>query len=78
MSTAIDYQAPVIAASMRRVDRVEFYARMNPLNVHPSIPGRWNDATGYVSEWTMQDGSRRIIGVSDGGTHLCAKRYWLA
>lgn len=74
---ATEYPTPSIAQNMRSVTKSEFYARMNPLNVHPSIPGRWNDATGYVSEWRMQDGSRSLIGVSDAGTHLCAKRYWL-
>ena len=47
---------------LKPVTQVEFFAhiRENALNVHPRIVSSWP----YRSEWRMQDGSRRLIGVS--------------
>ena len=61
----------------RSVSRDEFFARINPLNVHPTPLGRYDQTTGYVSEWVMQDGTRKVIGYCDGGTPFLERRYWL-
>ena len=66
---------PALAVNMRPVTKAAFYARMN-CDVHPHLPGAWNAVTGYVSEWRTPD--RTLLGISDGGTHLCKSRYWLA
>lgn len=73
---ASSYPIPPIAENMRPVSKEEFYAAMN-CNVHPTIPGRHDQYTAYISEWRLQDGSRKLIGVSDGGTVWCPARYWL-
>ena len=60
----------------RPVTKDEFFARMN-CNVHPSPKGRYDQQTGYLTAWEMQDGSRKVIGYSDGGTPFLEHRYWL-
>lgn len=45
---------------MRQVTRDEFFVAINPLNVHPDPTGRYP----YTTEWRMQDGTRRLVGVS--------------
>jgi hypothetical protein len=61
----------------RSVTKKEFYARVGPLMVHPSPKGKYDPETGYLSVWEMQDGSRKVIGYSDGGTPFLKHRYWL-
>lgn len=57
---------------MTETTRDAFFARVNPLNVHPTPVGAFDHtARSYRSEWRMLDGSRRLIGVSFGD------RYWL-
>ena len=63
---------PVQAQNMVRVTRDEFFAKMNPLDVHPNIEGRWQDLTGYTSVWKLRLG--KIVGVSDS---FGEGRYWL-
>lgn len=46
----------------REVTKAEFFAAMNPLNVHPRPKGNYP----YVTDWEMQDGSRRLVGRSLG------------
>lgn len=51
----------------RQVSKDEFFAKMNPLDVHPRIQGRYP----YTSLWELQY-SRRVIGKSVGhqdGSH---------
>lgn len=49
---------------MKQVPKDQFYAAMNPLDVHPSIqPGRWP----YTSLWKERH-SDRIRGKSVGHT----------
>jgi len=50
------------AAAARQVSKNEFYARMNPLNVHPRIV---EDHWPYTSTWELQP-SRLVIGKSVG------------
>jgi len=69
-------EVPAIAKDMRRVTYEEFFARMGPLNVHPSVQGSGSNPAGYHSEWRLANG-RDLVGVTDGGTYLCAARYWL-
>lgn len=56
-----DTRAEIDTERWREVTYEEFFAAMGPLNVHPRIVGPWP----YVSQWTMQDGSRRIVGMSE-------------
>jgi hypothetical protein len=59
---------------MRVVTRDEFFAAIGNLNVHPSPEGPWDqEKDGYRSEWRMQDGSRRLVGVSQGGKYELAE-----
>lgn len=63
---------------MKEVTQSEFYAAMNPRNVHPHIVGKWDEATGYTSEW-KEANSGRVVGRSQCGD--ChgqgnGKRYW--
>lgn len=67
----IDHPTPPIATAMRRVDSAEFFVAM------PELRGRRDETLGYLSEWRDQH-TRALFGVSDGGTSLCTKRYWLA
>lgn len=58
--------------SMDEVTHEVFFARIGPLNVHPRPVGQWDTTVrDYKSEWWMQDGTRRLVGISFGG------RYWL-
>lgn len=66
---------PNAAKGMHRVAHEEFYATVGQMNVHPSPQGRWDDTTGYVTEW-RRCADRNLVGISDGGTHLCPHRYW--
>ena len=74
------YPKPWISDTMRRVTRDEFFAALTECtrDVMPTLSGSgaYDNATGYTSEW--RDHSRALFGVSDAGTHLCQRRYWLA
>lgn len=69
---------PKQATGMKRVTEKEFFTKINKLNVHPTPEGPYNQVTGYVSVWKMLNYEQKVIGVSDGGTHLCENRFWLA
>lgn len=43
-----------------KVNRDEFFSVIGQQNVHPRIVGSWP----YRSEWHLQTGDRRLIGVS--------------
>lgn len=60
-----------------RVDSDTFFDTMDPLNVHPSSVGKYDEDWGYVSEWRMLDAGRSLIGLSAGGTHLKDNVYFL-
>lgn len=51
---------------MIRVTKASFFAIVGSLNVHPNIVGPWDSERGYRSDWEMQDGSRRRVGMSYG------------
>lgn len=52
-----------IPSSMRIVTKEEFYAVINPLNVHPRPMKEY-------SSWEMLDGGRRIVGRTYPG-YMC-------
>lgn len=52
-----------MTASMTRVSSDEFYARVGPLNVHPTIVSDWSNEYGYVLEWRMLT-TRELVGVT--------------
>lgn len=77
MNTAANEpDAPSAAHNMRRVTKAEFFAYIAKMNVHPKPEGKYDQTTGYVSEWRLVD-SRRLVGVSDGGTAFLDTRFWL-
>ena len=76
MSTTTEPDAPSAAHGMRRVGRDEFFAYIGHMNVHPKPEGRYDQTTGYVSEWRMAH-DRRLIAVTDGGTPFLDTRFWL-
>ena len=45
----------------REVSRDEFFARMNPLDVHPSVRGNYHDPL-YGSDWNLHGWRDRTIG----------------
>ncbi len=70
------------------VNKEEFFATMNPLNVHPRIVNNWDKEIGYLQNWEMQDSSRRLVGKSQSGTKVegcdkdgivivSNKKFWL-
>jgi hypothetical protein len=50
---------------MRQVSKEEFFATMNPLNVHPRVDISTLHDELIVSRWEMQD-TRRVVGTSKG------------
>jgi hypothetical protein len=65
---------------MKPVDHNQFFSEINRLsaagiNIHPRIV---NDRWPYRSEWRTLDGSRRLIGISQGeATPPGATAYFL-
>lgn len=55
--------------SFRLVTKEEFFAKVGPMNVHPTPFGPYNQRYGYTSHWTLPNGT--IVGASDD------ERYWL-
>ena len=48
------------AQCLGQVTKDQFFAAIGKCNVHPRIVGSWP----YRSEWRLQAGDRRLIGVS--------------
>ena len=69
---------PPIATTFHRVTKDQFFTALiaDKRDIMPLIDSGWDSATGYVQVWRSQ-GVRALFGVTDGGTHLCASRYWL-
>lgn len=68
---------PPEAEGLRRVSKEEFFSKIGPMDVNPSITqSKWDNVTGYTSLWV--DRYRRIQGVSDGGiVNGVPSRFWL-
>lgn len=58
-----------------QISKEEFFAIVGRLDVHPSPQGPWDNRYGYVSHWKLRD--EHVIGLSDGGTHLQERRFFI-
>ena len=69
---------PSEATGMKEVSHNVFFQTVGQRNVHPHIVSRPYDlVAGYVQQWKCPPHYGQIIGVTNGGTALAAKRYWI-
>lgn len=71
---AVDAKATM---SFRQVTMEEFHAALNadPRDIMPTIVSKYDQSTGYTSEWRTQTVGRALFGKSDGT--IFGSRHWL-
>ncbi len=60
----------MIASELKQISRDEFFSSIGRLNVHPYVRDSTLKGRFHVSDWIMQDGTRRCVAVTESDAHL--------